>query len=71
MKVTILPPKMATYYVQEAKAGRADCEYGEFAKVYDFYRPPNQRITLVSVDPPIGHIRKLTQKEWARKGKED
>lgn len=53
MNITTLAPKMAAHYAALAKAGKADESIGD--QHYVFYIG-SQKITLVSVDPPIGHV---------------
>lgn len=57
-----LPPKMAQQFADRAKRGEG-IHVGR--QCYDFYQG-NTRISLVSLDPPIGHITKLTTKELER-----
>lgn len=61
-----LPPKMAAQFAERAKRGE-----GKYigSQCYDFIQG-NTRISLVSLDPPIGHIQKLTQAEADKERKQ-
>jgi hypothetical protein len=58
-----LPPKMAQQFADRAKRGEADYVVDN---IYDFYQGAN-RITLVCLDPPIGHIIKETPDQVKRR----
>lgn len=65
LAVTPLPPKMLAQYVQRAKNGEAE----EITKdvngkpcVWHFYHGRN-RVTLSSLNPPSGHIYRMTAAE--------
>lgn len=63
MNIQTLPPKMAQSYADMAKRGDFDAWYG--SECYAFFRG-NMKISLVSINPPIGHVQKLTTKEMER-----
>lgn len=50
-----LPPKMAAEFAKLAQEGKADYEISK--SCFEFIRG-NQIITLVSLNPPCGHLRK-------------
>lgn len=56
----MLPPKMAQQFAELAKDGKADKVLG--GNLYLFWRG-TQEICLVSLDPPQGHVSKLTAQE--------
>lgn len=65
----ILPPKMAAQFAERARLGEADRSLG--SGCYEFYQPKlNQVIALVGLDPPTGHVRKVTTAEMQRLIKE-
>ena len=58
--IQALPLKMAQQFAERAKRGEAA---SSTSSTYDFYQG-RQRITLVGLDPPIGHICRISQEEF-------
>lgn len=56
----LLPPKMAALFAERAKRGEADESTGS---IYIFYQG-RQQICLVSLDPPQGHVSRLSASEF-------
>lgn len=59
MNVQLLPPKMAQEYANKAKNG----EGVKLSSSCFEFLVGRQEVCLVSIDPPIGHVRKLSQSE--------
>jgi hypothetical protein len=59
--VQSLPPKMAQQFADKARAGKADRQIGEGpGACYEFDNGSNV-VILLSLDPPIGHIKRRNQ----------
>lgn len=57
-----LPPKMAKQFADKAKKGEADYDT---EGMWLFYQEFNHsEICLLGLDPPIGHLRKMSKIEW-------
>ena len=53
-----LPPKVAAQYAERARRGEG-LHHG--AECYEFLEFGNQCVELVSLNPPIGHVMKISQ----------
>jgi hypothetical protein len=62
MNIQCLPPRMAQSYADMATRGEFDDRIG--FDCYSFFRG-NNKITLLSINPPIGHVEKLTTNQMA------